>query len=126
MNNFISTKDFNEGLNKILPYIENNTEFFEKELLSFCNLYNIFKYKNKQLIGFTIKKGDNQPDFIFINDKYLQNDGNTHYNTFLFYNKKDKAWTIFFGQMSDEQKTLFYNFITKSLLRKIKIHNIIK
>ncbi len=114
-------KEYNEILNQLLPFIENNEKFIEDELFNFFKKNEIFSYLQKRLISFKIKVDNNS---IYFNDEFFFN-GKTHFNTFLYYDMYRKNWTIFYGRI-DENNKIKINTFFKRLVRILKIENIKK
>jgi hypothetical protein len=115
-------QDYNKILNDVLPFIENNKEFIEEDLFNFFQKNEIFRYLEKKLISFEIKR--NQDGNIYFNDEFFFND-KTHFNTLLYYNKYSGRWQFFYGNIDEDDKNKIYLYF-KGLVRKLKIENIKK
>lgn len=120
----------NEAFNTLLPFIEEHKDFISHEFFKYFFTHIQFKEKDgsefrKQLIGFNIYITDGNFPFIYIDAKYLEESGQTHFNTFSFYSINEKKWNFFWLNLTVNDKTGLANFITKGLVRKMKIHKLI-
>jgi hypothetical protein len=119
--------------NKLLPYIDLYSIQICDEFIKYFDNNIILKDVSgkplsKKLIGFVIKRGDSSYDNknLYINDKYRTIDNKEHFNTLIYFNNNERRWSPFKGSINHEEWNNFLNFIDISLIRMIKINELLK
>ena len=129
MENEINISELEQkAFNILLPFINKYDDFICSELFNCFDKNIIFRNCDgnklqKKLIGFIFKKSGIIFPYIYLNDKF-SNENVEYYNTFCYYSYTEKRWSFFWGNINTEEKISILKFVSITLIRKLKLRNL--